>query len=120
MSRYLPLALGATLTLLLAGPASADMLGGFRLGGASPEGQAPAGGLVKNEITFVLGSDGPGPGLLPDDESDGPSVLVDDSSMLFARVESFIPAPEGSVPEPTALLMLGTGLLVAGGRLRRR
>lgn len=133
MFRYRSIAVGATLALLLCGPASArpigdgGMLGGTRLGGPSPESYSPGLGqdLMKNGITFVLGSDGPGPSVPPEAEFEY-ELPVDDAGMLIAQIEGGeILDPVGQldaevVPEPTSMLMLGSGLLVAARRLRRR
>jgi len=131
MFSYRPMAVGAALALLLCGPASArpigdgGMLGGTRLGGPSPESYSPGLGqdLMKNGITFVLGSDGPGPSVPPEAEFEY-ELPVDDSGMLIARTEGGIETvgqlQADVVPEPTSMLMLGSGLLVAARRLRRR
>ena len=94
MFRYRSIAVGATLALLLCGPASArpigdgGMLGGTRLGGPSPESYSPGLGqdLMKNGITFVLGSDGPGPSVPPEAEFEY-ELPVDDAGMLIAQIE---------------------------------
>jgi hypothetical protein len=133
MSRNLPIAVGAVVSLLLSTSASArpiddvGILGGFRLGGPLPESQAsPTGdGLVKHGIMFVLGGDGPGPSLPPEATFEFNELLdpVDDAEMLLAQIEGGefpSTAVPSEVPEPTSLVMLGSGLLAVARRLRRR